>query len=348
MKEWFRNNKKSIIITAVVVLTLAASFFLVGQPKDSAKKTTGNISYSQSIGISEKKPVSESEGIQTDASDANSEISKSNSEISITEKIYSSVSLVSGMGESSVDDREKSVISEPVSSEIIVDTSTISDNFEDVGGYELSEVPYTTDEHSDSIVEESIQNEKSVVSRDSSVLSKSEESSSAQNSDPSQDTNTSVQESSQVFQPSQKNEETSVKLAEADVHQEECIISISCENLLDNMENLKKNKRSIVPADGVILKETRVTVNSGDSVFDITKRICTENMIPFEFTLTPVYNTAYVEGIYNLYEFDCGSGSGWMYTVNGTTPSVGCSDYHVNDGDVIHWYYTCNMGHDGE
>ena len=234
MKEWFRNNKKSIIITAVVVLTLAASFFLVGQPKDSAKKTTGNISYSQSIGISEKKPVSESEGIQTDASDANSEISKSNSEISITEKIYSSVSLVSGMGESSVDDREKSVISEPVSSEIIVDTSTISDNFEDVGGYELSEVPYTTDEHSDSIVEESIQNEKSVVSRDSSVLSKSEESSSAQNSDPSQDTNTSVQESSQVFQPSQKNEETSVKLAEADVHQEECIISISCENLLDN------------------------------------------------------------------------------------------------------------------
>lgn len=30
-----------------------------------------------------------------------------------------------------------------------------------------------------------------------------------------------------------------------------------------------------------------------------------------------MYNSAYVQGINNLYEKDCGQWSGWMYEVNG-------------------------------
>ena len=58
------------------------------------------------------------------------------------------------------------------------------------------------------------------------------------------------------------------------------------------------------------------------------------------------YNSAYIEGIHNLYEFDCGQLSGWIYKVNGWSPNYGCSRYDLADGDVIEWQYTCNLGID--
>ncbi len=65
-----------------------------------------------------------------------------------------------------------------------------------------------------------------------------------------------------------------------------------------------------------------------------------------EASWTPMYNSAYVEGIGNLYEFDCGSGSGWMYRVNWWYPNYGCSRYQLADGDYIEWRYTCDLGAD--
>ena len=61
---------------------------------------------------------------------------------------------------------------------------------------------------------------------------------------------------------------------------------------------------------------------------------------------TPVYNSAYIEGISNLYEFDCGERSGWMYKVNGWFPNYGCSRYELKNGDKIEWVYTCDLGRD--
>ena len=37
---------------------------------------------------------------------------------------------------------------------------------------------------------------------------------------------------------------------------------------------------------------------------------------------TPIYNSAYIEGIHNLYEFDCGSLSGWENLYNRCTTSI--------------------------
>ena len=65
-----------------------------------------------------------------------------------------------------------------------------------------------------------------------------------------------------------------------------------------------------------------------------------------EFSFSPGFNSNYVEGINNLYEFDCGQNSGWMYCVNGWYPNYGCSRYVVQDGDVIEWNYTCDLGRD--
>ena len=112
------------------------------------------------------------------------------------------------------------------------------------------------------------------------------------------------------------------------------------------MNILDKDKKDIVPKDGWILKERTVTFKEGESVFDILKRVCKDNKIHMEASFTPLYNSTYIEGIYNLYEFDCGSLSGWMYSVNGEFPNYGCSKYIVKKGDVIRWQYTCDLGKD--
>jgi hypothetical protein len=65
-----------------------------------------------------------------------------------------------------------------------------------------------------------------------------------------------------------------------------------------------------------------------------------------EASWTPVYNSAYVEGINNLYEFDCGNLSGWMYCVDGWYPNYGCSRYQLKDGETVEFRYTCDLGKD--
>ena len=125
-----------------------------------------------------------------------------------------------------------------------------------------------------------------------------------------------------------------------------CTFSISCAAVLDNMDKLDKSKREIIPDDGWILEPVTVTFNEGESVFDVLKQVCKDNKIQLEFSFTPIYNSSYIEGINNLYEFDCGSLSGWMYEVNDWFPNYGCSRYEVKNGDVIEWQYTCNLGAD--
>ena len=58
------------------------------------------------------------------------------------------------------------------------------------------------------------------------------------------------------------------------------------------------------------------------------------------------YDSVYIEGIGNIYEFDCGPQSGWMFSVNGIYPGLGCSAYTLADDDVILFNYTCDLGAD--
>ena len=80
-------------------------------------------------------------------------------------------------------------------------------------------------------------------------------------------------------------------------------------------------------------------IQEGDSVFDVLKRALISSGVHLEFSLTPVYNSAYIEGIGNLYEFDCGERSGWKFSVNGEVPRVGCSDVLVKPSDKIVFFY---------
>ena len=125
-----------------------------------------------------------------------------------------------------------------------------------------------------------------------------------------------------------------------------CTFSIECSTILNNLDMLDSNKLEMVPSGGVILKKTKVTFYEGESVFDVLQRLCKSKGIHMEAEWTPIYNSAYVEGIHNLYEFDCGALSGWMYKVNGWYPNYGSSRYQLKDGDVVEWRYTCDLGND--
>ena len=47
----------------------------------------------------------------------------------------------------------------------------------------------------------------------------------------------------------------------------------------------------------------------------------------------------YVSAIGGLAEKEHGGKSGWMYSVNGSTPMVACSSYRLSNGDKVVWYY---------
>ena len=129
-------------------------------------------------------------------------------------------------------------------------------------------------------------------------------------------------------------------------------LSVRCDTLLDNIDKLDVEKHELVPEDGVIFAAATVTVYEGESVFNVLQREMRRAKIHMEFVNTPIYNSAYIEGINNLYEFDGGELSGWMYSVTPSDtgqrwfPNYGCSRYQLKAGDVIEWLYTCDLGRD--
>ena len=125
-----------------------------------------------------------------------------------------------------------------------------------------------------------------------------------------------------------------------------CTLSVRCDTILENINWLDPEKVELVPEDGVIFPATEVTFYEGESAFNVLQREMRKAGIHMEFVDTPMYNSAYIEGINNLYEFDCGELSGWMYKVNDWFPNYGCSRYQLQPGDVVEWVYTCDLGID--
>ena len=125
-----------------------------------------------------------------------------------------------------------------------------------------------------------------------------------------------------------------------------CTLSVRCDSILDHWDWLDAQKTDLVPEDGVLFAATEVTFYEGETVFHVLQREMKRAGIHMEYEDTPLYQSAYIEGIGNLYEFDCGELSGWMYRVNGWYPNYGCSRYLLQEGDVVEWIYTCELGED--
>jgi len=156
--------------------------------------------------------------------------------------------------------------------------------------------------------------------------------------------------------PSEKQKETTEPVTQPTTQEETtqpaepttygCTISIECSTILNNIGNLDESKLGCVPGDGWILYAVYEEFTPGETVFDVLTRVCNNYGIHIEYSWTPLYGSYYIEGIGNLYEFDCGEDSGWMYRVNGWYPNFGCSSYTLANGDYIEWRYTCDLGAD--
>lgn len=118
----------------------------------------------------------------------------------------------------------------------------------------------------------------------------------------------------------------------------EITLEIRCDTAVGKLDS------EYIPNDGCILKETKFYLEKDDTVYDILIKAAKKYKIQTDISGST--ELAYVKGINYLYEFDCGDLSGWMYFVNGKSPSVGCGEYTLSDGDKVEWLYTCNMGED--
>ncbi len=102
--------------------------------------------------------------------------------------------------------------------------------------------------------------------------------------------------------------------------------------------------RDGVPSDGCVLGSVSVEFAEGESVYDILVRAARENSLHLEHSGPD--GMEYIVAIGNLYEQQYGALSGWVYYVNGLSPSVGCGEYIPQDGDVIEFHYTLDLGND--
>jgi len=123
-------------------------------------------------------------------------------------------------------------------------------------------------------------------------------------------------------------------------------LSVRVDTLLFNMHLLDSEKHELVPPSGAIFPATQVQACEGESVFDVLQREMRSNGIHMASRFTPIYGSAYVEAIHNLYEFDAGPLSGWVYRVNGLSPGFGSSLYILQAGDIVEWMYTIDLGRD--
>ena len=125
-------------------------------------------------------------------------------------------------------------------------------------------------------------------------------------------------------------------------------LSIYCDAAIDNWDKLNPaiKEGNYLPSNGIILDEDEYVLRPGDTAFDLLNRATRHHRIQMEYQGMDanIYKTIYIQGINYLYEFSCGQGSGWIYTVNDESPRKGCDDYVLENGDSVKWIYTCSRG----
>ena len=124
---------------------------------------------------------------------------------------------------------------------------------------------------------------------------------------------------------------------------ETVFLTVVCHEALKEGAGLSSSLAEILPTDGIILARTEYVLRPNDSVYDILDRAVRHNRIAAEYVHS-VDGSVYVKGMGHLYEYDCGPLSGWVFHVNGVSPTDSCDRTLLSDGDEILWYFTCDLG----
>lgn len=115
-------------------------------------------------------------------------------------------------------------------------------------------------------------------------------------------------------------------------------LSIRCDTLLNLSD------ADYLPENGVILPPTAFEIAKGDTVYTILTDAARAHKIHLESSGPE--GMIYINGIANLYELNFGDLSGWVYHVNGESPSVSCDQFALQDGDEVIWQYSLQLGND--
>ena len=107
---------------------------------------------------------------------------------------------------------------------------------------------------------------------------------------------------------------------------------------------------------GAIAGPAEIDIFEGDTIASVTLRWFNQQSIGYSnsgsvtsgFYLKEISNFTTKSGtaVPYLGEFDSGSQSGWMITLNNWFINQGASEFLVEDGDTIKWQYTCQLGKD--
>lgn len=87
-----------------------------------------------------------------------------------------------------------------------------------------------------------------------------------------------------------------------------------------------------------------VEVLEGDTAFSLLERVCAERGLALEAQRG--IGSVYVQGIGGVREFDCGPLSGWLFRINGEIRSTDSGSVVLQDGDILEFLYTCELGED--
>lgn len=114
--------------------------------------------------------------------------------------------------------------------------------------------------------------------------------------------------------------------------------SIDCKKIVENKLNSLQN-------DGIIIDKTEYHIPKNSSVYDLLIKAVKKNKIPIEIQGNELNkeNSVYIEGIDNIYEFDYGELSGWIYLVNNQQILKSADKCILNDGDIVEWKYTLDL-----
>ncbi|ACV62822.1 hypothetical protein Dtox_1987 [Desulfofarcimen acetoxidans DSM 771] len=103
---------------------------------------------------------------------------------------------------------------------------------------------------------------------------------------------------------------------------------------------------------GEILPLTEVEITEGLTMRGAlekalaTKSITVYGAVDYVSGIGPVTSADGSRKVAKLSEFDSGSQSGWMVTLNDWFINAGANTFTVKDGDVVEFCYTCNLGAD--
>ncbi len=212
------------------------------------------------------------------------------------------------------------------SSSVETDTTDESNVVETTEDTQTNEEETTEENDEDSM--ETDDNEAEASSETTTKSNNSKSSTSNSSSTSSQSSNNSSSNKTSSNNTSSNNQSNTTASSNNTTEESTiyCTYTIDCSSILSHTDALESNYQ--VPSNGIIYSQT-MEIEEGDTVMSLLKKTGVSTDI----------SLGYVKGIDGLYEFDCGSESGWTYSVNGVKPNVGASKYSVSDGDVIKWIY---------